>query len=761
MNGCLFDKSGFIKELPLMEMKKHFIKATEEYNTLEKNVPAHYFRGTYLSGRERNAEITVAVCGFYELYFNGEKITRGFLSPYISNTDDLIYYDRYIVKLEEGENVIGVLLGNGFHNNPGGYIWDFDKASFRSAPMFSLKLESDGEVLLVSGESFKVADSPIRCDDYRFGEHYDANYEIDGWSLRGFDDGLWKSALPATPPKGEIRIADVEPIIKAEEIAPVEIIKCSDGYIYDFGVSNAGVCRLRVSGERGQKIILRHADSIVDGEPNVSQIWDTRFNWDFVKDKVHTDSYVCRGEGEEVYEPSFTYHGFRYVKVYGITESQATKELLTYLVYHTKLDTVGDFSCSDPMANKIQQITRRSTLSNFHHFPTDCPQREKNGWCADAALSCETALLNFNPERNYREWIRNVCLAQREDGALPGIVPTGGWGFEWGNGPAWDCVLAYLPYYTYILRGEVDMIREAAPYLMRYLRYLEGRKDEKGLLAIGLGDWCHVGGWNIKAPLVVTDTIISMDIAAKAAVMFRAVNMSAEAEYALDEAKKYRDAIRKNLIDFNSMTVFGECQSCQAMALYYGVFEDSEKACAFEILLDFVHAAGDSIDLGVLGGKVIFHVLSDFGYSDLAFKMITKEEYPSYGNWIKRGATTLWENFLPDSVFSMNHQFWGDVSAWFIKCLAGIKLNPHGQGVNTLEISPSFVDNLDSVSAYHIAPAGKISVSWRRVGEEILLELQIPEGILAEAKLGSDYSFENGVSSRDVVSGSYKIVSKA
>ncbi len=302
------------------------------------------------------------------------------------------------------------------------------------------------------------------------------------------------------------------------------------------------------------------------------------------------------------------------------------------------------------------------------------------------------------------------------------------------------------------------MIIEAAPSFLTYLRYLRTRCDENGLLSIGLGDWCHVGGIKPKAPLIVTDTVISMDIANKMAVMFDAVNMPEKADYARGEAAKYREAIRKKLVDFTTMRVMGDCQSSQAMALYYGVFDESEKNTAFENLLQMIRDCDDHMNVGVLGGRVIFHVLTQFGYSDLAYKMITREDFPSYGNWLKRGATTLWENFLPDSVYSMNHHFWGDISAWFIKRLAGIQLNPNKHNVNELKITPSFVSALDTVSAYHIAPSGKISVSWRREGQSIVLDVEIPKGVYATAVLESQFCFEDGQGSKVIGSGSYKIV---
>lgn len=739
-----------------------FIKATEEFNTFEKAVSAPYIRKSFLCEDDAKGKIKIAVCGFYELYLNGQKITKGFLAPYISNTDDYIYYDEYDVSLEKGENVIALILGNGFQNNPGGYIWNFDKASFRSAPMVAITIDgvdkSGNIIKLQTDETFKCFPSPIVSDDYRFGEIYDANLEISNWNKQGFDDLHWDNVILTSPPKGELKLCEAEPIIKETEIKAVEIFKEDDGYIYDFGISNAGVCRLCISGKKGQKIEMQHTDILIDGKFQVANIWFVRDLWDRDKDIVHKDVYICKGREKEEYMPTFTYHGFRYVKVKGITPKQATKDLLTYVVLHSDLQSRGGFSCSDQTVNKLQEMTRRSDISNFHYFPTDCPQREKNGWTADAAISCEQMLLNFNPEKSYREWMNNVRKSQNEAGALPGIIPTAGWGFEWGNGPAWDCVLVYLPYYTYVYRGETVMIEENAEAFIKYLKYLETKKDEKGLLHIGLGDWCHLDRETPKAPLEVTDSIISMDIANKTAFMFDITGEYEKRDFAKDFAQNIRKAIRENLIDFSTKTVNGSCQSCQAMGLYYGVFEPDEEKEAFEILLKFIHDADDHMDVGVLGGRVIFHILSKFGYSDLAFKMITRPDYPSYGNWIKRGATTLWEDFSPDFVGSPNHHFWGDISAWFIKCIAGIKYNETGYNLNDVSIEPCFISALNNAEGYYLSPFGKIVSSWKRENENIRLSLKIPDGLNATIKLRGGYVFEDGNTTMLAKSGVYTAI---
>jgi alpha-L-rhamnosidase len=492
---------------------------------------------------------------------------------------------------------------------------------------------------------------------------------------------------------------------------------------------------------------------LADGVFDVQNIWfPYGFDWERDRDIVHRDVYVCRA-GEQTYTPTFTYHGFRYVKVSGITPEQATSSLLTYVVLHSDLETRGGFECSNKTLNTLQILARRSALSNFHYFATDCPHREKNGWTADAALSAEYVLLNFAPEKSYREWMRGVCAAQDERGALPGIVPTSGWGFKWGNGPAWDSVLVYIPYFTYVLRGESDMIHECRESFVKYLRYIESRRDERGLIAIGLGDWCHAGGVNPpKAPLVFTDSVMSMDIAAKAAFLLSEAGYRDDAEYARSLSHSFREAIRRELIDFDSMLAVGNCQTTQAMSIFYGVFEEDEKARAAENLVKLVHEADDFMDVGVLGGRVIFHVLSEFGSTDLAIKMIARPEFPSYGNWLERGATTLWESFLKDIENSRNHHFWGDISAWFIKTLAGIRYNPDGKDIGKVLIKPAVGSCLDSASAWYDSPRGRIEGGWKKENGGVKMCVVIPDAVTAELEVYGKRS--------PIVSGEYFIKEK-
>jgi alpha-L-rhamnosidase len=752
-----------------MKLPVTFICASYDYADYDHIVPAPYLRRSFsLKEKPQKAEILVSGLGFYRIFVNGKEITKGILAPYISAPDDVVYYDRYEVAdlLTAGENVIGLQLGNGMQNSFGGYVWDFDKARWRGAPMAALRLTAqfpDGEeYMLETDRQFKTHASPLWMDELRSGEYYDARKEIPGWCAPGFSDADWTEALPAPAPRGELRLCEAEPIVKSEERQAVSITPYQDGYLYDFGINTAGRCRLKVNGTPGQEIFTSHCEWYHDGFLDQSNInfgarGDTRSAY------VQCNRYICRGEGVEEYAPCFAYYGFQYVYVKGITAEQATPELLTYEIMHSDLKERGSFSCSDETANRLQQLTRRSTLANFFYFPTDCPHREKNGWTGDAALSAEHVLLNLNPETSYREWLRNIRAVQDSRGAIPGIVPTGDWGFDWGNGPAWDCVLTYLPYFTWRYRGDMEIVRENATAIFRYLHYLTTRMNERDLICIGLGDWCPPGrdAGNYKAPLIFTDSVISMDIARKAAQMFGAIGWDMQRDFAEKLTCRLRKAIRRDLIDFSTMTAVGACQTSQAMAIFYDVLEPGEKAAAFARLLELIEDADGHMDTGILGARVIFHVLSAFDHADLAYEMITRPDYPSYGNWIARGATSLWEDFQPvgGAVNSLNHHFFGDISSWFIQSIAGIVLNPEGDDCSRLEIRPHFIGSLSHAEASHLAPAGQVQVAWKREGTDVILTVSVPDEMHGLIYAPNGWVLPNELGVVPLTTGDYRLTS--
>lgn len=714
-------------------MKKNFIKATEKYSEVYDHVPAPLFRKSFVIDKKpEKAEISICGLGFYVLYVNGVNVTKGHIAPYVSNPDHVCYYDVYEVSehLKLGKNVLGIILGNGMNNCPGGAVWDFHLADYRSSPRLAMEFSSD-TLTFSADESFLVHPSPILFDDLRMGEIYDARLEIDGWNLPEFDDTGWAHAIKAETPRGKMKLCEAEPISVMAELVPVRIFKEDDAYIYDFGVNTSGVPVLKIKGETGQKITLWHSEELdKNGRFYNDNIRFFKKETPFYNEYNQTDRFICSGK-DDVYSPTFLYHGFRFIKVEGLKDGQATKELLSYRVMSSSLEAIGGFSCSDERINTVYKMVDNANRSNFFYFPTDCPHREKNGWTGDAAISAEQMTLQYDTTRSYREWLTNVRAAMNERGELPGIVPTAGWGFAWGNGPTWDQVLFRLPYVLYKFRGNTDVIRENAHAMIRYLEYALTRRSADGTIAIGLGDWVPVNkdSDQYDAPLALTDSVAVMEMARAAAEMFDAIGYLHQSKFAEGVYEDMRASIRRELLD-GDMNVKGSCQSGQAIALYYGVFNDDEKERAFSHLLKYIHAKDDTFDCGFIGMHCIFHVLSDFGESELAFKMITRDKFPSYTLLIDEGYTALPEKFHQCGggtyYLSMNHHFLGDVSRWFTVKLAGLDVIDH----KTVRIKPHPVSKIDHAEAYYDLPSGRAWVKWCRDGKgEIKVEYSVPDGV--------------------------------
>ena len=728
--------------------KADFICAGWGRGSFVKPVAAPWFRKEFQApGALEEAQLVICGLGFYRLYINGKDITGAVLAPYMSNTQDLVYYNRYDLKekLSEGENVLGVLLGNGLQNALGGGTWDFDSASFQSEPKLSFVLIMKGkwgEKRIVSDETVMVHPSPIWFNDLWYGEYYDARREVKDWCLAGKDLKGWQKAVKTARPEGEARFGEALPVVESGKLMPLSIRQSGEGYLYDFGYVDAGVCSLHVKCPyAGQEITLLHGEYVQELEDGTVMLDTSKIT--FLPEGLgQMDRYVCRGEKMEEWQPLFTYHGFRYVLVRGITAAQANEGLLVFHVMHGDIRERGNFESSDPVLNKVQEMTRRSTLSNYYFYPTDCPQREKNGWTGDACLSAEQMMLNLEPDRSHREWLRNIRKAQREDGMLPGIVPTGGWGMGLG-GPAWDGALICLPYYLWKYRGDRQTIYENVGAMLRYLRYLGRSRRPDGLLEIGLGDWMSAGKTeprDFASPVSVTDTALAYDLCRKMCVMLEALELREEYREIHQLGKEFYHKARELLVDWDSFEVAGCCQTSQAVFLHCGIFRPQEEQRAFEALLNYIAAAGDHMDVGIIGGRALFHVLSAHGRGELAYRMITRTDGPSYGNWVARGASTLWENFIQDEkeVNSRNHHMWGDISSWMIQRVAGIQYNPSGRNLKEVRICPDFLPQIRQVRAWHETNFGRISVSWQQDCGERQLLIQLPWGMRGELCLGKD-----------------------
>ena len=738
---------------------KKFVAASRTFSTFKKFVNAPYLRKDFsLDSLPKKAVLTLCGLGFYRLWVNGEEITKGFLAPYISNPDDILYYDSYDVTalLKKGKNVFAFLLGNGFLNNAGGAVWDMDKASFRSAPKLAFSFEMDGVLSFEANTSIKTHDSPIIFDDLRAGERYDANLEISHWNECDFDDSSWKGCIEAVSPKGEARLCRADPILINERLTPKEIRKLNDGsYLYVFPKNSAGFAKISFFSQKNQRVSIDFGELLLNGDLNMDNIG---FGERTPKGFNQHIEFIGSGK-EETYIPSFCYFGYQYAKVSGINEKQAVPSFLTMLVARSDYKHVASFSSSEERMNRLYNMAINSMDSNFFYFPTDCPHREKNGWTGDIALSADYFCWSANLKNSLKEWLHNVMKAQLPSGAIPGIIPTTGWGFGFGSGPAWDIALFEIPYSVYQYERDDSILREAAPAMEKYLCYAKTKEDEKGLLSYGLGDWCETNrvSGDFKTPLWITDTLTCIMMAEKAEMMFHIIGFQAQEELAKDLKKHWIDAFRNSFFFDGKIDPRVVTQTSLAMLLESGILSEEEDQWIFELLLELIHKNHDHFQVGVLGARRLWFTLTKHGEISLALKLIEQDSYPSFGYLDSMRETSLWEEFITEFekekdgslktknphfysfVSSLNHHFWGSFIMIFVNYVAGIQINPDLK--EEILISPCFPDGITHAEASRIYLGHEIKTSWKRDTNRIRLEYVVPKNIKVRLlkKEGFDY----------------------
>lgn len=704
----------------------------------KENEKAPLFRKEFSLKKEIvSARAYISGLGFYEFYLNGKRVGDRLLDPGVTRYDKRVLYSVYDIKdyLSE-KNAVGVILGNGFYNQFVENAWDVTKAPWRNCPSLLLKIIvkfSDGtEEIVTSDTSWKTSTGPIVFNGIYMGEIYDARLEKSGWTLPNYNDSNWESACAAIAPKGNLRVHSFPPIKITEKFFAKKITEPKPGiFVADMGVNFAGWAKIKLKGTAGTKVVFKYCERIRD---------DGTVECDSLKvhledpEKFQTDTYILSGNGEEFFEPKFNYHGFQYIQIEGLTEKPEINDIEGRFL-HTAFEQTGSFKCSNDMLNKIQDCTLRSYRSNFHHYPTDCPHREKNGWTADAHLAAEQAFRNFSPAPGYAKWMDDITDEQREDGALPGIVPTPGWGYDWGNGPAWDSAHILICWYQYLNCGDKKILEKNFPAMKKYLNYVKSKENSYvvdnfnvtgGVVNFGLGDWLPPAGFPedgaVPARLILSAYYYKLtELAAKIADI---IGKNDDAR----ELEKYADFIKKNIITtfhIPSLGIFSNgSMASQATAIYLGVVPENN----FEKNLKQLVADVERMDYHPICGahtaKFILHALSDNGRTDIAYKIANQTTFPSWGHWIEQGATTLFECW--QGVASLNHIFFGDISHWFYKILAGIQIDPKNPGYKHFYIKPEPVENLTWVKAEQQTPYGKIKSSWKIESGILSLEIFVP-----------------------------------
>ncbi len=699
--------------------------------------PAPYFRKTFDTSKEiATARAYIAVGGLYELYINGTKVGNHRLDPVYTRFDRRTVYVAHDVThhLTDGKNAIGVMLGNGWYNHQSMAVWNFDRAPWRNRPAFCLDLHityTDGTVDVVSSErDWKTSTGPIVFNSIYTAEHYDARLEQPGWNTADFDDSEWRGVSYRAAPSQHVVSQVMHPIRDVEELFPKSAARINDStYVFDLGRNIAGVSRIKVQGEAGTVIRLKHGERLyADGRVDLSNI-DVYHRPVDDADPFQTDIFILSGKGEEAFQARFNYKGFRYVEVTSSSPLQLDETSLVGYFMHSDVPAVGSLRSSNPLIDRIWWATNNSYLSNLFGYPTDCPQREKNGWTGDGHFAIETALYNFDGITIYEKWLADHRDEQQPNGVLPDIIPTSGWGYGTANGTDWTSTIAIIPWNLYLFYGDSKPLADNYEAIRRYVDYVTSISLE-GLTTWGRGDWVPVKS---KSSLELTSSIyyyVDATILSKAAAL---LGNDEDHQHYHALAESIKQAINRKYLDETTGVYASGTQTELSVPLQWGVVPAAMIPKVAANLAKRVEADGMHIDVGVLGAKAVLNALSENGYAEIAYKLASRDTYPSWGWWIANGATTLLENWDLDAErdISDNHMMFGEIGAWFFKALGGIKPDERQPGFKHVLIEPHIVDGLDHFEATFNGPHGEIRSFWKREGNQVKVTITVPPNCAA------------------------------
>lgn len=709
----------------------------------EKEKPSQYYRKEFSSAKKiKSARAYVTSLGLYQLFINGQKVSADLFTPGWTSYSKRLQYQAYdITSMIKSKNAVGAIVGDGWYRGFIGFAGQNNYFGNKLALLVQLQLNyADGtSETIVTDKSWKTSTGPIISADIYDGEKYDSRLEMTGWNNPGFDESKWMTASLAEKPSASL-IAPQGEVVKAiQELKPIKIITTPKGEtVYDMGQNMVGWVRLKIKGNKGDQVTMKFAE-VLDKEGN--------FYTANLRSAKATDIYTLKGEGEEVFEPHFTFHGFRFVKIEG-PASPIALDQLTGVVIHSDMKPTGTFSCSNQMVNQLQHNIQWGQKGNFLDVPTDCPQRdERLGWTGDAQVFSMTAAYNFNVAAFYTKWLGDVAADQQEDGKIPYVVPDALKGAA--SSTAWADACIIVPWTTYLSYGDKRILERQYPSMVKWVEYMKSRAGDKNLW---LGDK-HFGDWLAFASDAsdYTGATTEKDLIATAYYRYSSGLLAKIAKIIgkNDDAVKYsklsedvKKAFIQEFVTPNGRLV-SHTQTAYDLALSFDLLPENLKPKAAGYLADDVMKFGH-LTTGFVGTPLLCKTLSAIGRDDLAFMLLDRKQYPSWLYPITQGATTIWERWdgqKPDGTFqtvsmnSFNHYSYGAIGEWMYRHVAGIVIDPEQPGYKHILLSPHPGGGLTNASGEIETLYGKVGSNWKYEGDNFVYQVQIPANTTATVTL--------------------------
>ncbi len=707
-------------------------------NTNEsRRLPARMLRKEFAATKPvARATIYFSGLGLSELFINGDKIGDQVLSPGLTEYSNRVHYLTFDVtaQIRRGQNAIGAWLGNGRYyapraNSPAPTLnYGFPKL----LAQLEINYTDGSRDVIVSDESWKLTtDGPITANNEYDGEEYDARREMPGWNRIGFKDGDWQSAKTVSAPVGALRAEMIEPIRVTETLKPVKLTEPSPGvFVYDFGQNFVGWCRLAVRGPVGTTVKLRFAETLnTNGTLYTANLRDAKV----------TDLYTLSGTGEEIYEPRFTYHGFRYAEITGFP-GRPTKDSLIGKVVHDDVASAGSFECSNPLINRIHENVRWGTRGNYRSLSTDCPQRdERQGWLGDRSAFARGETYQFDIAALYSKWVQDFEDSQKPSGSMSDVCPPY-WPI-YSDNVTWPASTIIIPGALLDQYSDTRLIARHYPSMVKWIEYMGGFITNGIIEKDSYGDWC--------VPPESPELIHSKDSARKTNPAILATSyfthcLNLLSRYATllekpDDAKRFttwatqmKTALNEKYYNREKGYYDNGTQTACVLPLAFDLVPDGERPRVFKQLVHKIEGESRGhVGTGLIGGQWLNRVLTAGGRPDLVYRFATNTAYPSWGYMVENGATTVWElwngNTADPAMNSGNHvMLVGDLSLWLYEDLAGIKADPTQPGLKHILMKPNLVGDLKWAKATHESPYGRIASHWQRAGDTLDWRIIVP-----------------------------------
>lgn len=717
---------------------KWIYHTTGEYKSADEKYgnPSPYFRKTFtVTKKITKATLFASALGVYKLYINGSEVSNDYLSPGWVNYRKKLPFIRYDVtdKIKEN-NAVGAVLGDGWAVGHLGSDYAFKRCGYSDRIEFTalIRIEyADGTSEdIPTDETWRASSGAIRRSDIYMGEVIDNRLSAD-FSRYEFDDSEWTTASESIFKFSRnlyLDEVDIPPIVVKHTFKPKLIRKSGNKYLYDVTQNISGVLKIVFKGEEGAEIVIRHGEILSNGELYTENL----------RAAESTDTFILSGNGEEIFRPLFTFHGFQYAEL-DITGNVEIIDVTAEAMY-TDLESSGGFECSDEIVNKVYRNALWGQRDNFLNVPTDCPQRdERLGWTGDAQIFCQSAMYNMDCRKFFEKYLSDVRDEQLGNGLIPVVAPVppvGSYAYTGYDASAgWSEAIGEIPYTHYKMYGDKRIVRDNLPAVKKLIGYYE--KESPNLIRgyIGrYGDWLSLGRTTDLSVLSTLYYARIVDLASKLC----AIIGDYEEDYYTQLYKSIKDAFVEKFVDEDGR-ILSDTQSCYVIAYSFGIIDVDT---ARRHLVRKLEEDDGKLTTGFLGIKFLLPTLCDIGRRDIAYRLMTNTEFPGWGYSVVNGATTIWERWdsytekdgIKKGMNSFNHYSLGSCTEWMYSYCLGIRPSVEKAGCGKVVFKP-YPDTSGKISfakGHYITDYGRIDAEWKAEAGKYIYEVTVPEEIERE-----------------------------